>query len=51
MEASAQEREVLRQVLDAIRNVRFGSVQVIVQDGRVVQIDTTEKRRFEHEKS
>jgi hypothetical protein len=35
----------LRQVLDAVRRVAHGYVTVIVQDSRVVQIDTTEKVR------
>jgi hypothetical protein len=36
-------------VLRAIRSVRHGHVQVIVQDGRVVQIDTLEKRRMDRD--
>ena len=43
---SAQERAVLREVLGAIRRVRHGSVVLSIQDCRVVQIDTTEKRRL-----
>ncbi len=30
----------------AVKSIRYGVVQVIVQDGRVVQIDTTEKTRL-----
>lgn len=37
----------LAEVLRAIRSLKHGSVQVIVQDGRVVQIDTLEKKRFD----
>lgn len=48
---SDAERAVLQEVLQAMRRVRFGSIEVIVQDGRVVQIDTTEKRRLDREKS
>jgi hypothetical protein len=40
------ELAVLHEVLDALRRLRFGSIQVIVQDSRVVQIDTVEKKRF-----
>lgn len=36
----------LAQIRDALRGLRFGSVNVIVQDGVVVQIDRTEKRRI-----
>ncbi|HET7292801.1 MAG TPA: YezD family protein [Vicinamibacteria bacterium] len=31
---------------DAVRRLRFGSVEVVVHDGRVVQVETREKVRF-----
>jgi hypothetical protein len=40
------ERAVLNEVLVAIRRVRHGSVTLSVQDGKVLQLDITEKRRF-----
>ncbi len=43
------ERELhssLQQIGVALRGLRFGSVNVIVQDGVVVQIDRTEKIRL-----
>jgi hypothetical protein len=40
------ERPVLTEVLAAIRRVRHGSVEITIQDGRVVQINTTEKKRL-----
>ena len=44
--ASEDDREQeFAQIRDALRGMRFGSVNVIVQDGVVVQIDRTEKRR------
>lgn len=43
----ARERQILAEVLQAIRSVRHGYVQITLQDARVVQIDTLEKRRFE----
>jgi hypothetical protein len=40
-------REIpLLEICEAIRGLRFGSVVIIVQDGVVVQIDRTEKRRL-----
>jgi len=42
----APDGEILRQIVEAIRSVRFGQVQIIIQDSRVVQIDKTEKVRF-----
>lgn len=37
---------VLDAVTGAIGRLRFGTVLVTVHDGKVVQIDTTERRRF-----
>lgn len=36
----------LQQVQNALQGLRFGSVNIIVQDGVVVQIDRTEKHRL-----
>jgi hypothetical protein len=33
-------------IREAIQSVRFGVVQLIIQDGRIVQIDKTEKIRL-----
>ena len=37
--------EVERAILDAVRGVRYGSVEVVVHDGRVVQIEIKKKVR------
>lgn len=37
----------LRQIEEALRGLQFGSITVIVQDGVVVQVERTEKRRFQ----
>jgi hypothetical protein len=45
--ASVQiDHAVLDAVTGAISRLRFGTVLVTVHDGKVVQIDTTERRRF-----
>jgi hypothetical protein len=36
----------INQIRDALRGLRFGNVVVLVQDGVVVQIERTEKRRL-----
>jgi hypothetical protein len=48
---SAAEREVapddaLHQIRESLRGLKFGSVNIIVQDGVIIQIDRTEKRRL-----
>ncbi len=45
-EVSPQEVEVLEKVLEAIRQIKFGYVQITIQDAHVVQIDRTEKHRL-----
>ncbi len=33
-------------ILDSLRRIRFGSIAVTVHEGKVVQLDITEKRRL-----
>jgi hypothetical protein len=35
------------EVRASLRNLRYGSVTIIVQDGVIIQIDRTEKRRLQ----
>jgi hypothetical protein len=35
-----------REVLEAIRGIRYGTVQVTIHDGQVVQIERSEKLRL-----
>jgi hypothetical protein len=42
-----QGNEILRRIANAISGVRFGSVEVVIQDSRVVQIERKEKFRFD----
>lgn len=38
--------DVLDRISQAIRGVRFGSVEVVIQDGKVIQIERKEKFRL-----
>lgn len=38
--------DTLNQIRDSLRGLQFGSVNIIVQDGVIIQIDRTEKRRL-----
>lgn len=45
------EREAIRDdalatIRESLRDLRFGSVNIIVQDGVIIQIDRTEKKRL-----
>jgi len=46
-ESEAATDVVLAQIRAVLQGLRFGSVTIIVQDGVVVQIDRTEKRRLQ----
>jgi len=37
----------LERIAQAIEGLRFGSVEIVIQDGRVVQIERKEKIRFD----
>ncbi|MHB1457160.1 MAG: YezD family protein [Armatimonadota bacterium] len=39
-------QEIIDKIVQSLSDLRFGSVQITVQDYRVVQIDKTEKVRF-----
>lgn len=36
----------IEEIREAVSKIRYGTVQLIIQDGRIVQIDTTEKKRL-----
>lgn len=36
----------LESLAEALGRLRFGQVQLTVHDGRIVQLDVTERRRF-----
>ena len=40
------EIETIDIVRDALVNIRFGGIHLTVHEGRIVQMDVTEKRRF-----
>jgi hypothetical protein len=45
LKANGLADRTLEHIQNALRGLRFGSVLIIVQDGVVVQIDRTEKKR------
>ena len=34
-------------ILDAIKNIKFGSVEVTIHNASIVQVEKSEKRRFD----
>ncbi len=46
-ERNASADVTLDEVRASLKNLRYGSVTIIVQDGVIIQIDRTEKRRLQ----
>jgi hypothetical protein len=43
---SDEERVVVERVVEVLRKLKFGTVLLVVQDGKVVQIEMAEKIRL-----
>ena len=41
-----EERQVVLRVIEVLRRIEFGTVLLVVQDGKVVQIEMAEKFRL-----
>ena len=39
--------EVSRQIATVLQGIRFGSVEIVIHDGNIVQIERREKLRFD----
>ena len=50
-EYAAPADDEINQIRESLRNLRYGSVNIIVQDGVIIQIDRTEKRRLRNGKT
>ncbi|WP_159883692.1 YezD family protein [Paenibacillus puerhi] len=36
-----------KRIIQSVNGLEYGSVQIVVHDGRIVQIERTERKRFE----
>ncbi len=43
---SCHEAEIYRRLAQYIKEIQYGSVTAIIQDGKIVQIEKSEKVRF-----
>jgi hypothetical protein len=41
------EHRVLREIVRAVRSVAFGSVEIVIHNSRIIQIERKEKLRFD----
>ncbi|MBQ8954060.1 MAG: YezD family protein [Clostridia bacterium] len=39
----------LKKIQEAVRDIRYGTVTLVIQDGRLIQIDRSEKIRLKSE--
>ena len=39
----------LKKIQEAVRDIRYGAVTLVIQDGRLIQIDRSEKIRLKSE--
>lgn len=42
----ASQRPAIDQVAEALAQLRYGAIQLTIHDGKLVQLDITERRRF-----
>ncbi len=42
-----EENLPLREILEAVKGIKYGYVQLTIQDSKIVQIDKTEKLRLD----
>jgi hypothetical protein len=50
VEAERPNRGALRYVEEALRGLQYGTVTIVVQDGVVVQVERTERHRFQFQR-
>lgn len=43
---SEQTPRAVQTVLDALQKLKFGAIQLTVHEGRLVQVDVTERHRY-----
>jgi hypothetical protein len=46
VESETATAAVLANVAEALARLRYGAIQLVVHDGRLVQIEVTERKRF-----
>jgi hypothetical protein len=41
-----EHRKLASEIIDALKGIRYGAVEIVVHDGKVTQIDRRERFRF-----
>jgi hypothetical protein len=45
LDLSPEERDLIHDLLDALRTIRYGSIVLTIHDGKLIEIQKTEKIR------
>ncbi|MCI0414535.1 YezD family protein [bacterium] len=45
------EQQQYLEILRAVKKIQYGSVEIVIHDSKIVQIETREKVRFEKQRS
>ena len=43
--------DVAREIIEAVESIDFGAVEIVIHNGRVVQIEARRKRRFDDQRT
>lgn len=43
-----ENKKLIEEILRAVASIKYGYVQIVIQNSKVVQIDKTDKVRFEN---
>ena len=47
-DAAPLDEALAKRILDAVTSLRYGTVEITIHDGRIVQIDRRERTRIEY---
>lgn len=43
----SQEAELIRYIQQSLETIQYGSIHIIIHDGKITQVERTEKRRLD----
>jgi hypothetical protein len=46
MGRSNDDKDIEEHIIKAIREIKYGAVEILIHDSRIVQVEKTEKTRF-----
>ena len=49
-EKVSEHNDIEKYIINTIKGIQFGSVEITIHNSQIVQVEKTEKRRFDHTK-